>query len=250
MSITNYSNERLFHRLLNNKSSKNYWKYIGELRKRTEKSVFQKSSELIKSEKAKEKIIGINILAQFGFPRLHLKQILKLYFNLLKTETDKNVISSVFYGIGHNNEHLNDKQIDIICYYKDHKSVNVRHSLVYAILGVEKIKSIETLIQLSEDKNSDIRNWATFGLGTQITTDNEIIQDALWKRIKDKDEDTKFEAIVGLAKRKIKDIRNVLKNEVENMSFINPLLIEAIEEFKDQELLFLLNQQIENKKLT
>lgn len=249
MDLINYSTEKLFERLLNNKSNKNYWNFIGELRKRKEKGIFEKSIELTKSEIAKEKIIGINILAQFGFPRLHSKEILKTYFDLLKTETDKNIISSILYGIGHNNDNLSEKQINIVCAYKNHKSVNVRYSLVYALLSIDQIKPIDTLIELSKDKDSDIRNWATFGIGTQIETDSKIIREALWERVRDEHKITRFEAIVGLAKRKEENIREVLKNELLEIDENGNLILEAIEEFNDQEFIILLEEQITRNKI-
>ncbi|PXY47031.1 hypothetical protein [Flavobacterium hydrophilum] len=249
MSLINYSNEKLFDRLLNNKSNKNYWKYITELRKRTEKSVFEKSVELTKSNVAKEKILGINILSQFGYPRLHVKEILKIYFDLLKKETDKDVISAIFYGIGHNNENLTDKQIGIICPYKNHKSVNVRYSLVYAILAIDKTKSIETLIQLSKDKDSDIRDWATFGIGSQIETDNELIRKALWERVNDKYKNIRHEAIAGLAKRKDENIKGVLKNELLEIDDSGSLILEIIEEFGDKTFIPLIEEQIKSNKV-
>jgi HEAT repeat protein len=250
MSLVNYSNEKLFERLLNNKSNKNYWNFITELRRRRDKDIFEKSVELMKSEIAKEKIIGINILAQFGFPRLHLKVILKIYFDLFKTETDKNVISSILYGIGHNNENLTEKQIDIICVYKVHKSVTVRYALVYAILAIDKSKAINTLIELSKDKDSDIRDWATFGIGTQIETDTQVIREALWERINDTDTTTRLEAIVGLAKRKDENIKEILKKELLEIDESGSLILEAIEEYNDKDFIFLIEEQIErNKKL-
>ncbi|UUF16921.1 MULTISPECIES: HEAT repeat domain-containing protein [Flavobacterium] len=248
MTLINYSTEKLFERLLNNKSNRNYWKFISELRKRKQGGVFEKSIELTKSEIVREKIIGINILAQFGYPRLHSKEILKRYFDLLKAETDKNIISSILYGIGHNNDNLTENQINIICDYKNHRSVNVRYSLVYALLSIDKMKPIETLIELTKDKDSDIRNWATFGIGTQIETNNTTIRDALWERVSDEDKITRFEAIVGLAKRKEENIREILKSELLEIDESGSLILEAIEEFNDKEFVSLIKEQIIRNK--
>lgn len=248
--LAEFSNEKIFTRLLKNKTSENNWKYITELRKRKTKDIFDKAVELTKSEISKEKIIGINILAQFGYPRLHLKEILSVFFRLLKTETDKNVISSLLYAIGHNNKKLTEKQIEIICSYKNHKSVNVRHSVVSSLLTIEKNEAVNTLIKLSKDKHSDVRDWATFGLGTQIELDNKLIRDALWERINDKDEGTRFEAISGLAKRKDKGVKEVLKTELENIDEFGSLILESIEEFNDADFIELIEEQIiKNKKL-
>lgn len=248
--LTEFSNEKIFSRLLKNKTSENYWKYISELRKRKTEYIFKKAIELTKSEISKEKIIGINILAQFGHPRLNLKEILNTFFGLLKIETDKNVISSLLYGIGHNNEKLTEKQIEIICSYKNHKSVNVRHSLVSSLLAIDKTQAVSTLIKLSKDKDSDVRDWATFGLGTQIELDNELIREALWNRIEDKDEGTRDEAIFGLAKRKDQRIKEILKIELENINEFGSLILESIEEFNDKDFINLIEKQIiKNKEL-
>lgn len=238
----------MFIRLLKNKSDKNYWTYISELRKRKSKDIFDQSIILIESEIAKERIIGIDILAQFGYPRLRKKLILKFFFKLLKNEKDEKVLKSLFYGIGHNNENLTNKQIDVICSFKNHKNTEVKYSLVFALLTKEEPKAIETLIELTRDQNPRIRDWATFGIGTQIETDNKIIRETLWKRCNDKDENTKFEAILGLAKRKEENIKEVLKNELQKIDEFNPLISEAIEELNDKEFIFLLEEKIKKNR--
>lgn len=246
---TDFSNDKIFIRLLKNKSNKNYWNYISELRKRKSKDIFDKSIILTESEIAKERVIGIDILGQFGYPRLHKKLILKLFFRVLKNEKDENVLRSLFYGIGHNNEDLSSKEIDLICSFKKHKSSEIRYSLAFALLTKEESKAIETLIELSKDRNPKIRDWATFGIGTQIETDNKIIRESLWERINDNDENTKFEAILGLAKRKDENIKAVLKNELQKNDEFSSLIAEAIEELNDKDFIILLEEKIKRNKL-
>lgn len=120
--------------------------------------------------------------------------------------------------------------------------------MVYAILGIDNIKTIDTLILLSKDKDSDIRDWATFGIGTQLETDTKTIQEALWGKVNDKDESTRFEAIFGLAKRKDENIRTVLKSELQKIDEFGSLILEAIEEFNDAAFISLIEEQIKNKE--
>jgi hypothetical protein len=250
MKIASYSNEKIFERLLNNKSNSNYWNYIIELRKRKSNDIYAKSISLTKSKKVKEKIIGVEIMAQFGHPRLHQDKTITIYFNLLKTETDINLISSILYAIVHNKEILTIEQIDILCNYKNHRSTKVRYSLVCALLAIENTKAIETLIELSSDKDADIRNWSTFGIGAQIETDSEEIRKALWDRINDLDKNARNEAVFGLAIRKVPGIKEIMKSELLKIDDLGSLLLDAIVEFNDKDFITLLEQQIEQNKIT
>lgn len=106
-------------------------------------------------------------------------------------------------------------------------------------IGIDNINAIETLIKLSSDKLSHIRNWATFGLGTQIERNNKTIREALWARVNDKHQETKLEAIVGLAKRKDKRVNDIIKREIIGGEY-GILLFEAIIETQNKEFLPLL----------
>jgi hypothetical protein len=237
MNRKNWTEEKLFFRLINNKTEKSYWENISELRKRKTKSIFEKSCQLVNSNIEKEKIIGIDILAQLGVtPRPFLKETMKLVFENLKKETNPKIIKSLLYAIGHNNEKLSKSEISLICSFKNSSENIVRESLVFSLLGVENNEAIETLIFLSNDKIYYIRDWATFGIGAQIEITNDKIINALWNRINDKNRDTKDEAILGLAKRKDKRIKKIIEKELIKDKF-KSLLFEAIEELEDKELL-------------
>jgi hypothetical protein len=59
MSRKNWTSEKIFTRLLNNKTQKTFWENIQELRKQPNKDVYNKAQKLANSEIEKEKIIGI-----------------------------------------------------------------------------------------------------------------------------------------------------------------------------------------------
>jgi HEAT repeat protein len=248
MSRKNWTDDRLISRLINNKTDKSRWDNISALRKRPSQELFAKCSELTQSNNPKLRKIGIDILAQLGLPpRPFLKETLKIYFDLFEVETDPDVLRSLLHSIGHNNDNLNRKQVEKICSFIDVENSWVKEGLVYALLGIDNLNAIETLIKLSSDKLSHVRNWATFGLGTQIERNNKPIREALWERVNDKHQETKLEAIVGLAKRKDKRVNNIIKREITSGEY-GTLLFEAIIQTQDKEFLPLLKQNLKTIK--
>ena len=248
MGRKNWKSEKIFERLVNNKSQKTYWKNISELRKRATDEIYDQAYKLVKSESDKNKIIGIDVLAQLGFnPRLGQQKTIDLYFELLENEQDDDVLFSLFYGISHNNENLTEKQVLKLIEFKDSKNKDVRYSLVSALSIIENSKAIETLIKLSEDKFSAIRNWATFGIGTLSEENNERILNALWKRTEDKHQETKLEAIVGLANRKEVKVKEKIIEELKNGEY-GTLLFDAIETLKDKDFIPHLENNLKSAK--
>ena len=248
MSRKNWTDEKLFFRLTNNKSDKTYWDNIRELRSRANANIFNACVKLIKSSKPKDRIIGIDILAQLGLtPRPFFKESRKLFFDILKKEKDPKALLSVLYAIGHNNEKLKSDEIALLVSFKDNADEGVREGLVSALLSVDNKLAIDTLIHLTTDKVSHIRDWATFGIGTQIERDNKLIREALWLRVDDKHQNTIFEAVVGLAKRKDKRIKEIIKRELLTENY-GSLLFEAIEELNDKDFLPLLKKHLGKAK--
>lgn len=248
MSKEQWTDEKLFSRLEKNKSQKIYWDYISILRQRTTKEIFEKSVQFAQSKNPKEKIIGIDILAQLGIPpRPFVKQTTMLFFDLLKDEKNPKVLRCLLFAIGHNNENLTNKQIGKLAEFTTTKNPLIKEGLVYSLLMINNSKAIESLITLSSDKLNHIRDWATFGLGTQIDEDNLKIRNALWNRINDKHQETRLEAIYGLAKRKDDRIKPIIVQELLNGEY-GIVLFEAIEEIGDKENLKVLKAYYKSEK--
>ncbi len=251
MKRKDWTDEKLFERLLTNRTKKTYWENIRELRKRPNQYVFDRAVGLIKTNIDKEIIIGIDILAQLGFnPRFKQKEIVELCFSLLEKEQTPKVLESILFAISHNNEILRKDHILTLTELKTHRYCIVRYGLVQALSGLEQKDAIETIIELSTDKDPDIRDWATFSLGTQIETNTDSITKVLWKQINDSSELVRFEAIAGLAKRQDKRIKDILIQELRKIDDNGSIILESIEEFNDFDFIELLEEQIELNKKT
>ena len=224
MSRKDWTDDKLISRLLNNKSDKSRWDNIRVLRSRPSEEIFLKCVEFTKSSDTKIRKIGIDILAQLGLtPRPFLKETLKICFELLDFETDPDVLMSVLYSIGHNNDKLGVVEIEKLCSLQNHNNSLVKEGLVSALWFTDNLQAINVLIKFTEDRLSHIRDWATFYIG-QGERNNKQIRNALWNRINDKHQETKFEAIVGLAKRKDTRVIEIIKRELLDGEFGTLLL--------------------------
>jgi HEAT repeat protein len=84
---------------------------------------------------------------------------------------------------------------------RDHPDAAVREAVAFALGGRSGDDVLAALIALSADDAVDVRDWATFALGTLAEDDGEPLRDALAARLEDPDEDTRLEAVHGLALR-------------------------------------------------
>ncbi len=251
MKRKDWTDEKLFERLLTNRSKKTYWENIRELRKRPNEYVFDRAFELIETKKEKEIIIGINILAQLGYnPRYKQIETVKICFGLLEKEQNPNVIEAILLAISHNNKILKKEQILSLSEFKIHRFSIIRFALVHALSGLKQQAAIETIIELSNDKDQDIRDWAVFALGSQIDTNNEIITNILWERTSDSSDLVRLEAIAGLAKRKDKRVKEILIRELQNIDEHGSIILESINDFNDYDFIDLLEKQLEVNKRT
>ncbi len=245
MSRKNWPTEKIFNRLLKNKTLKTYWDNIAELRTRPNQNVFNIAAKLTQATDDKSKIIGLDVLQQLGnTPRFNQKETIDLHFKLLEQPQSNKVLKSIFHGIGHNNEELTKKQIAKLVEFEHHENVEVKYALISALSGIENSKAIQLLINFTTHKNSTIRNWSTFGLGSLIETDNRAIRNALWNNVLDTDFDTKSEAIMGLALRKDIRVKNVLITALENGN-IGTLILEAITVIQHKDFLPLLEMNLQ-----
>ena len=189
----NFSNEEVYRDLL--------W----ELRNRASVEMLEKATTLTASELADDRILSVQILCQLGNakPRF-VKQSGNVLLTMLLTEEIPEVIASIAWGLGHLRTEGAEGQLIGL---KDHAAADVRLGVVGGLLGLSTLPAVQTLITLSRDQNPNVRSWATFGLGTQISDDSSAIRQALVDRLLDDDAETSSEAVWGLAQRK--DVRAV-----------------------------------------
>jgi HEAT repeat protein len=166
---------------------------------RATRDVFDEAVRLCRADSPEEKMLGADILGQLGIPeRAFPKASLAVLLPMLEQETDPDVLQAVAIALGH----LGDPEaIAYLIKLRNHPDDRVRYGVVHGLLTYEDESAVDALIELSQDADDDVRNWATFGLGSQIELDTPEIRNALYARITDPHDETRGEALVGLAAR-------------------------------------------------
>ena len=175
----------LIRRALTAKNEDSSWKCIMVLHRRGTVEVFTAATQLCHSEKPRERGIGADILAQAQAPDEVLSSgRLKILHRMLRSESDPGVLGSVLVAIGHAQDAEDSRGLRRIAAFRRHPTEDVRFGVVMALLGREGSTSVATLIELSRDPATLVRDWATFGLGTQIDLDTPRIRAALKEKAK------------------------------------------------------------------
>jgi HEAT repeat protein len=139
------------------------------------------------------------ILGQLGIPkRTFPDECVDALAALLEHEGDPGVLKAAILALGFLGAWNGLRRAVRFAGYADPK---VRYAVAFALGGHAELEALTTLIALMEDQAAEVRSWATLGLA-QGGADMPAIRDALRRRLDDDDEDTRFEALFGLARRR------------------------------------------------
>jgi HEAT repeat protein len=122
---------------------------------------------------------------------------------LAPSETDVEVNWSIASALGST---ADERAVPILVALAGHSDADIRFQVAHALPSVATGNpdgaEIGALIRLTGDPDPEVRNWATFGLGSQIDIDTPAVRDALWARVGDDGGDVHGEAVFGLARRR------------------------------------------------
>jgi len=199
---------------------------------------FQIGSEYCASDDPDDRIVGADILAQLGWgDQTFRDESIRLLISLLN-DPDPRVIHSAAIALGHRKA---EEAIPSLLHLATSADPLVRYGVAYSLCGHEDARAIDGLIRLASNEDRDVRNWAVFGLGSQIDADSPEIRQALRAAVDDPDDETRGEALVGLAKRGDPATSGLLIREWENDG-VSRLSFEAAAETRDPQLYHRLQQ--------
>lgn len=218
--------------------SDSLWDSVTVLRHAGSQPTFQKAYQWCTDPDPFRRSIGILILAQFG-PDLkaYPEETAAIIGSMILDEEDTEVITSLISAVYY--RELHDKT-DWLVSLSDHSDQDVRWTVAWA-LPIPKCSdqtayqsSIDALLKLMKDKESNVRDWATFSI-SMTEQDTPEIRAALLERLSDKDFDTRSEAAIGLARRKEQKGIELLIQYLRS-DRVGELYVEAAELYADTRL--------------
>ncbi|GHO59627.1 hypothetical protein KSB_81020 [Ktedonobacter robiniae] len=228
--IDQCTNKELLHLALTETDDENAWEAIRELHTRGSKEIFDNACKLCLSSNAHERCVGADILSQMGTPHpIFHEETVSILLKMLEQEQEPDVLNSIAVALGHRDD---PRAIKPLALLKNHPADHVRSGIVFGLLGFEDDLAIQTLIELSTDMDAEVRNWATFGLGSLTETDTPALREALLVRLTDEDAEARGEAMVGLARRRDLRMLDSLLHDLEEGLF-SSLLFQAATEICD-----------------
>lgn len=186
------------------------WHAIHALQSIATREVFDKAAALHTANDPLKRARCADILGQLGKTSenpspLFPEESFKILTDMLENETAAVPLSSVIAALGHLGI---PAAIPSILPFSYHPDSGVRFGLAFALgCFADDKRTVSTLLKLMTDKDSEVRDWATFGLGVLGDFDSSEIRDALFQNLSDEDEDVREEAMAGLAKRR--DLRSL-----------------------------------------
>jgi HEAT repeat protein len=174
------------------------WALVRALQRRGSQAVFEQARAWCGAPDAGLRRLGANILGQLGVAmgRPFAGPSTPILDSLLD-DADESVVSCALIALGH----LETGDSARICSLASSPSDRVRYSVAWCLGRRDDTRAVATLIALSRDADAEVRDWATFGVGSLSDADNSEIRQALVDRLDDSDGDTRAEAMVGLARR-------------------------------------------------
>jgi HEAT repeat protein len=179
--------------------SDEYWSAVRILQHRIEMPLIDRMRELIVHPDERHRILATDVIAQGRAKEKELSRVcVKLLLEVLNRERSPQVLSAICNALGH---HESADATGPLSELQSHPDENVRLAVVHGLSCQDDPIAVASLISLSVDSDRDVRNWATFGLGSMTSVDSSALREALLARIKEPDEEISGEALVGLALR-------------------------------------------------
>ncbi|WP_395316891.1 HEAT repeat domain-containing protein [Variovorax sp. UC74_104] len=179
---------------------------IFELQQRGSMQTLELAQKLSRNASWRRRALGLYIASQLQ-KRTHNADLGSIEYAVNATsallfaglhDPHEEVVCAAASGLGHR---PHPQALPELVQLASHSNKQLRWTVAVTLGRYPEPAAIEALLQLAHDPDDDVRDWATFGLGTSQEADTPQIRDRLWKNLHDHHEEVRGEALVGLAER-------------------------------------------------
>lgn len=202
--LRRWSTDRLVRLALAHGTGNRGWDAIAQLHRRGSPATFACVESLVRSPSARRRTLGLDIAAQLGIPapdgsgEPYALEATQAMLVAALDERHAGVLQSAIAGLGHRPVAA---ALPAMLAHAGHADARVRFALAYALASYPLPEATTALMGLAADRDDDVRDWATFSLGTLNESDDDAIRSLLWTNAHDSNRDVRGEAVVGLARR-------------------------------------------------
>jgi HEAT repeat protein len=180
------------------------WDLINGMLEECPDDVLELAKGLLSRESAKERRLGADILGRLvGVAPNSRFAVATALSEALDRERETGPLASIIAALGHLGD---DSILDRLCGYANSRDAAVRLAVAFSVATLADqplaLAPRATLIRLSRDSDSEVRDWATFGLGASLESDGPDVRAALLARADDHSRQARAEALFGLAVRR------------------------------------------------
>lgn len=177
------------------------WEALSALQGFGDRATLDAVAPLLHADDPADRVLAADVLGQLGVPERTLPgPCFEALAGRLKVEDDPAVLGALGVALGHLGH---PEALPAVLPLAKHADARARFGAVFGLMHHEDAAALDALVTLSADEDAEVRNWATFALGSQTEADTPAIRAALRARLDDTalDAEIRGEALVGLAER-------------------------------------------------
>jgi HEAT repeat protein len=179
------------------------WELIGGVLRECPDDVLEAARDLLAGPTDRERTLGADILGRLvGVEPKAKCAVQTAVLAAVAVERSPGPLASIVAALGH----IGDPgSLGVVFPHAADPNAQVRLAVAFTVATISPQPLVPeartTLIGLSRDKDPEVRDWATFGLGTLSDADGPDVRAALLARAEDVHHEARAEALFGLAVR-------------------------------------------------
>lgn len=179
------------------------WELIAGILRECSDDVLVEACDLLASPLERNRTLGADILGRLvGIEPNSKCAVQAAVVAAIAVEKSPGPLASILAALGH----IGDAgPLGLVFLHAANPNAEVRLAVAFTVATISPQplapEARTTLIGLSRDKDPEVRDWATFGLGTLSDADGPDVRAALLARAEDAHHEARAEALFGLAVR-------------------------------------------------